>query len=148
PFRAAIGAVSIDRSSYILRVNPGAAPGDAAKVVLHGAEYFDVQSSIRTGEMAEAANVIADQGASAEGDQMWLRLRGVVPAGNLGLRYRRRIENPVAHAGHLLVDALRRHGLGEEIAVKIGPSRLDLPMLVYRESPPMSQILYSLGKDS
>src|SRR5690606_1147364 len=32
--------------------------------------------------------------------------------------------------------------------VKIGPSRLDLPMLVYRESPPLSQILYALGQDS
>jgi serine-type D-Ala-D-Ala carboxypeptidase/endopeptidase (penicillin-binding protein 4) len=147
-FRAAIGAVSVDRSSYILRVNPGAAPGAPAKVILHGAGYFDVQSSIRTGESGEAPNVIADQGATAEGDKMWLRLRGVVPSGTLGLRYRRRIENPLAHAGHLLVDALKRHGLAGQIPVKLGQSRHDLPMLVYRESPPMSQILGSLGKDS
>jgi serine-type D-Ala-D-Ala carboxypeptidase/endopeptidase (penicillin-binding protein 4) len=148
PFRAAVGAVSIDRSSYVLRVNPGGAPGDPAKVILHGAGYFDVQSTIRTGESSEAPNVVADQGATAEGNKMWLRLRGTVPVGTLGLRYRRRIENPLAHAGHLLVDSLRRHGLAGAIEVRIGPSRLDLPILVYRESPPMSQILPALGKES
>lgn len=148
-FRAAIGAVSIDRSSYVLRVNPGPTPGAPAKVILHGAGYFDVQSAIRTGEPTEGANVIADQGATADGEKMWLRLRGVVPAGTLGLRYRRRIENPLAHAGHVLADSLRRHGLaGPSIEVKVGPSRMDLPMLVYRESAPLSQLLLPVGKDS
>lgn len=147
-FRAAIGAVALDRGSFFLRVNPGAAPGAPAEVILHGPGYFEVQSSIRTGEPGEAPNIIADQGATEDGSKMWLRLRGVIPAGSSGVRYRRRVENPLAHAAHVLAELVENHGLADSPSVSLGATRPDLPLLVYRESLPLSQLLAPVGKQS
>lgn len=147
-FRAAVAAVALDRGSFFLRVGPGDAPGDPARVIVHGPGYFEIQSSIRTGEPGEAPNIIADQGASEDGSKMWLRLRGVIPAGVSGVRYRRRVENPIAHAAHILAELLENHGIARAPAVSIGQARPDLPLLVYRESLPLAQLLAPVGKQS
>lgn len=147
-FRAAVAAVALDRGAFFLRVNPGAAPGDPAEIIVHGPGYFDIQSSVRTGEPGEAPNIIADQGASEDGEKMWLRLRGVIPANVTGVRYRRRVENPIAHAAHILAELVENHGMASSPSVSIGPSRPDLPMLVYRESAPLAHLLAPVGKQS
>lgn len=108
-FRAAVGGLVVDESSFVLRVVPGAEVGGRAQVRLRGAGYFDVVNNLVTAEGGEA-NVVAEQAARPDG-RMSLRVSGSVPAGVLGLSYRRRVENPVLYAGYLFADALAGVGI-------------------------------------
>ncbi|NOY91667.1 MAG: D-alanyl-D-alanine carboxypeptidase/D-alanyl-D-alanine-endopeptidase, partial [Deltaproteobacteria bacterium] len=47
-FRAAVGALAVDRASFVLRVLPGSAPGQPAQVRLAGAGYFDLRGGVTT----------------------------------------------------------------------------------------------------
>jgi D-alanyl-D-alanine carboxypeptidase/D-alanyl-D-alanine-endopeptidase (penicillin-binding protein 4) len=156
-FRAAIAAVSVDRSAYVVRVIP-TTPGEAARVRLAASGYFDLESTITTAD-GGAPNVIAIQ--SGDGPRMQLRLRGTVPAGILGVSYRRRVENPSHYAGHALIAALARADIpagGEVRVAGVGGGVSGggvsagvpegLPLLTYHESAALSELLFPLGKQS
>jgi D-alanyl-D-alanine carboxypeptidase/D-alanyl-D-alanine-endopeptidase (penicillin-binding protein 4) len=145
-FRAAVGAVSVDRSTFVLRANPGLAPGARAQLRIHGAGYFDIRNEITTAEGGEPT-VGASQ-AAVGADRMSLRLTGSLPAGAPGVAYRRRVENPLAYAGHLLADALANVGIRGTPEVRVGAGPSGLPMLASHESEPLAQILGELGKHS
>ncbi len=147
PFRAAVAAVSVDASSYLLRVLPGTEVGGAARVRLEGEGYFQVDNGITTSE-GGAPNVIAIQAPIDGGARMSLRLRGSVPAGSLRTSYRRRTENPLAHAGHLFADALRHADIGGARNVVVGAPAESLPLLAFHRSAPLSVLLYRVGKNS
>lgn len=145
-FRAPIGALTVDRASYVLRVMPGSAAGRDAVVRLAGQDYFEVDSNMTTSEDG-APNVIASQRALDDG-RMALTLRGSVPANILGVSYRRRIENPLLHAGYVFADALDHQGISGNKRVAIGTGPSGLPLLTAHESPPISVLLNRVGKYS
>ncbi|MFO0693570.1 MAG: D-alanyl-D-alanine carboxypeptidase/D-alanyl-D-alanine-endopeptidase [Polyangiales bacterium] len=145
-FRAAVGAVSVDKSSFVLRVLPGAEVGARAQVRLHGEGYFEVTNQISTSEGGEP-NIVATQ-APIAGDRMALRLSGSIPAGVLGVSYRRRIENPLAHAGYVLAEALGRVGIRGTRTVRVGALPQALPLLAEHESEPLAELLSDVGKHS
>ncbi len=145
-FRAAVGAVSVDRSTFVLRVLPGGGPGARAMVRLHGAGYFETRNEITTAEGGEST-VGASQ-AALGADRMSLRLTGTVPAGVLGVSYRRRVENPLAYAGHLMSDALANVGIRGTRTVSVDPGPTGLALLASHESAPLAQVLNELGKHS
>ncbi|MBC7174014.1 MAG: D-alanyl-D-alanine carboxypeptidase/D-alanyl-D-alanine-endopeptidase, partial [Polyangiaceae bacterium] len=147
PFRAAIAAVSVDASSYLLRVLPGAQVGAPARVRLEGEGYFELDNAVTTSESG-APNVIAIQSPIDNGRRMSLRLRGTIPAGSLRVTYRRRTENPLAHAGYLFADALRYAEIGGQRSVSIGKHDEGLPLLAFHRSPALSYLLYRVGKNS
>jgi D-alanyl-D-alanine carboxypeptidase/D-alanyl-D-alanine-endopeptidase (penicillin-binding protein 4) len=142
-FRAAIAAVSVERSAYVLRVIPGAAQGRPAEVRLAAAGYFELTNEIRTTEGGSPAIVAVQRG---DGDQMSLTVRGTIPLGLLGVSYRRRVENPLAYAGHALVEALGRAGIRASGRVRIGATPDGSPMLVSRSSAPLSEMLGAMGR--
>lgn len=144
-FRAPIGAVSIDRNAYVLRVIPGREVGATARVELLGAPYFDLNNRITTSE-GGPPNVIADQRDA--GERMTLRLRGSIPANVRGVSYRRRIENPLPWVGHVFAQALSSQGItvGEEVRVAATPS--GAPLLASHQSPPVGALIRELGKHS
>lgn len=144
-FRAAVGGLVVDESTFVLRVVPGAEPGSRATVRLRGAGYFDLQSTITTGE--GPANVIAEQSALPDG-RMRLRVSGSVPPGNTGVSYRRRIENPVLYAGYLFGDALSAVGIRGAHTVSLGAVAASLPLLADHESASLGEILRAVGKQS
>ena len=141
-FRAAVSAVAVERSAYVLTVVPGAA-GEAARVLLACAGYFDVDNQITTAESG-APNIIAIQ--SGGGDTMRLALRGTVPANVLGVSYRRRVENPAAYAGHCMAEALRRSGIRVSGTVRLGATPSDASLLTSRRSEPLAEIINAMGK--
>jgi len=141
-FRAAIGAVSVERSAYVLRVIPGREAGAPATVRLTAPGYFEVDNQIRTG--GQDPDVIAVQ--RPEGERLDLRLRGTVPAGILGVSYRRRVEHPLAFAGHAMVEALTRAGIRASGRVRVGPTPGGAPLLTSRRSEPLAEILPAMGK--
>jgi serine-type D-Ala-D-Ala carboxypeptidase/endopeptidase (penicillin-binding protein 4) len=145
PFRAATGAVSVDANAYVLRVRPGDAAGAPARIELDGDGYFQVQNAITTSE-GGAPNVVAEQ--RADGERMRLALRGSVPLGSAPLSYRRRIENPVAWAGHLLRDALAATGVRVSGGVRVASSATEAPLLASHQSRPLAELVTALGKQS
>ena len=145
-FRAAIGAVAVERASFVLRVLPGPSIGSEARVRLVGADYFELSNRMTTSE-GGAPNVIASQSA-LEGGRMQLNLRGSVPAGILGVSYRRRIENPLLHAGYCMVEALERAGIRARSRVRLGHTPHGTPLLTSRTSAPLATLLHALGKHS
>lgn len=145
-FRAAVGAVAVDQSSFVLRVMPGNAVGATTAVRLAGSGYFEVDNGMTTTE-GGAPNVIASQRALPDG-RMQLVLRGTMPLGLLGVSYRRRIEHPLVHAGHAMVDALDRAGIRGARRVALGRGPDGLALLADHESPSLAQLLHPVGKDS
>ncbi|MBX3250818.1 MAG: D-alanyl-D-alanine carboxypeptidase/D-alanyl-D-alanine-endopeptidase [Myxococcales bacterium] len=145
-FRAAVGAVSVDQASFVLRVLPGPSVGAPTAVRLAASGYFEVDNGMTT--TAEGApNVIASQRALDDG-RLQLILRGTMPASLLGVGYRRRIEHPLMHAGHTLLDALDRVGIRGARRVAVGPGPDGLALLASHESAPLAQLLHPVGKQS
>lgn len=145
PFRAAIGAVAVDRSAYTLRVLPGKAPGDKARVELSGEGYFDVENLMTTAA-GGVAQVVAIQ--RDDDDRLSLKLRGSVPMGITGVSYRRRVASPLHYAGHVLVDALKALRVQVPRRAALGVAPPSAALLAYHDSPPLSEILCELGKHS
>ncbi len=143
-FRAAVGAVAVEQASFVLRVVPGSTLGSDAVVRLAGPGYFEVDSTITTTD-GGAPNVIASQRALDDG-RLALTLRGSVPTGILGVGYRRRVEHPLVHAGHVFAECLDRVGVRGGHAVRLGAGPSGLPLLTSRESAPVSQLLHRVGK--
>ena len=143
-FRATTAAVSIDANAYTLRVLPGASVGAPARVRLDGAGYFDVDNQLTTSD--GSSNVIADQRAA--GERLHLGLRGTIPMGITGASYRRRIETPLPWVGHVLVDALSAPGIRVAGGVSIASSAPVAGLLADHVSPPLSQLILPMGKQS
>jgi serine-type D-Ala-D-Ala carboxypeptidase/endopeptidase (penicillin-binding protein 4) len=144
-FRAPVGAFSVERSAYVLRVLPGESAGSKARVRLAAGGYFDVENAITTRE-GGGPDVIAIQ--RPDGMRMKLLLRGSVPTGILGVGYQRRVEHPLAFAGWSMVEALERAGIGTTQDVALGPGREKWPLLTARRSAPLGQVIHELGKHS
>lgn len=144
-FRAPVGAVSVERSSFVLRVRPGREVGAPPVVSLRAPGYFDLDNAMTTAE-GGPPNVIAIQ--RGDGDRMELRLRGTMPLGGSSVAYRRRVENPLAYAGHAMVEALGQVGIRVNRGMRIGTVEGHLPLLAARRSPPIAELLSALGKSS
>ena len=145
-FRAAVAAVSVDRSSYILRVLPAAEVGQAADLRLSVPDYFSVEGAIRTGAAGAAPNVIVDHDDGAE--RMTLRVDGTVPLGAREVAYRLRVNHPLYFAGEALVTALERVGISTDGVVRLGRAEGAHRVLVQHRSEPLANLVDALGKRS
>jgi D-alanyl-D-alanine carboxypeptidase/D-alanyl-D-alanine-endopeptidase (penicillin-binding protein 4) len=144
-FRAAVGGLVVDESTFVLRVAPGAEVNGRASVRLRGAGYFELQNDITT--VDGPANVLADQSALPDG-RMRLRVSGTVPPGSGNVSYRRRVENPVLYAGYLFADALAGVGIRGTRTVSVGAVAAGMPLLADHESASLGEILRAVGKQS
>lgn len=145
PFRASTGAISVDANAYVLRVLPGATVGTPARIRLDGAGYFALESSIVTAD-GGAPSIIAIQ--REQDARMQLILRGSIPAGITGVSYRRRVENPLLWAGHLMRDALAAAGIRSGDVVRVGGTRTDSALLAQHSSRPLAELISAMGKQS
>lgn len=144
-FRAAVGAVSVDRNAYDLRVAPGPSVDAPANVILRCSDYFAVESSLTTVE-AGAPSIIAEQ--KPQGEQLSLKLRGSMPFATRGVAYERRVESPLPYAGHCLRAALRSQRIAGGMRVRTSAPPPGLPVLAAIESKSLSELLYPVGKNS
>jgi D-alanyl-D-alanine carboxypeptidase/D-alanyl-D-alanine-endopeptidase (penicillin-binding protein 4) len=146
PFRAAVGAVSINANAYTLRVRPGSAEGALAGVSVDASGYFDIDNGLSTAANA-TPNVIAAQ-RSADDGKLALTLRGRLPLGGGSLAYERRVEAPLPYAGYAFIDALRALRIQVPKRVVVGACPAGAPLITSRQSAPLGEILARLGKDS
>lgn len=145
PFRAAIGAVSVDRNAYLLLVRPGPEPNSPALFHLDIPGYFEVDNRLVTSEN-ERPNVVAIQNPKDE--RLLLRLQGSVPKGVAYLSYSRRVENPLSYAGYAMVEALRSVRIRAPRRVRLVDVPNGTPLLVSKRSPTVAEMLRRLGKYS
>ena len=145
PFRAAVGAVSVNASAYRLRVRPGRAVGEPARAAVDGGFHFDIKNKMTT-SAGGAPSVVAVQ--TPKDDKLVLHLSGSVPIGITGVSYRRRVESPLHYAGYILVEALRSLRVQVPARVKLGPRPRGAALLTHRSSPPLGGLLSALGKSS
>lgn len=144
-FRAAVGAVSVDRNAYELRVAPGPALGSPGNVVLRCPDHFALESSVTT-TASGAPSLTAEQ--KQQGDLLALRLGGHIPSSLRGVGYERRVEAPLPYAGHCLKSALKTVGIGGALRVTVEHPGSAPPVLVTHESEPVSLLLARVGKNS
>ncbi len=144
-FRAAVAAVSVDRNAYTLRLLPGAEADAPAQASLHCPDHFALDAQLTT-SAGGAPKVSAEQ--TPRGDQLALVVRGSVPMGSRNIGYERRVESPLAYAGHCMRAALRTHGIAGAQAVRVGKLEDAPPLLVTHESAPLSVLLQRVGKYS
>jgi D-alanyl-D-alanine carboxypeptidase/D-alanyl-D-alanine-endopeptidase (penicillin-binding protein 4) len=144
-FRAAVGALSVDRNAYELRVAPGPAADAPANVILRCPDYFAMESNVVT---TASGNPKIQAEQAARGDQMMLRIRGEMPATVRGVGYERRVESPLPYAGYCLKSALRAQRVSGNMQVRVGAPPTGLPTLAGHESEPLSVLLQPVGKNS
>ncbi len=144
-FRAAVGAVSVDRNAFVLRVAPGPAVEAPANVLLLCPDHFSIESSMTTAA-AGTPRIVADQ--RQQDDKLALKLSGSVPLGVRGVSYQRRIESPLPYAGHCLRAALRAQRVSGGMRVRVGNVPSGLGLLASHESEPLSSVLLPVGKNS
>lgn len=146
PFRAAVGALSVEENAFTIDVRPGAAEGDPASVYVAPSGYAEVDNQLTTGGATAAVTISSSPGA---GGRERLRIAGTLPLSAPAASYRRRIENPSLAAGYALRSMLVAAGVRVRGGVRVAPgSAAGLARLASRESAPLSALLYEVGKDS
>ncbi len=143
-FRAAISAFSVNRNGYVVHVGPGAEVDDPARVRVLNDEYVRLDNRAVTSAGGPPKLRIDDR--VTEDGHLSVRVDGPIPIKNRTLYYRRRVPDPKAYAAALLVRALRKAGVGGPLDVSRGVVEEELPHLGEIASPPLSTLLYSVGK--
>jgi len=145
PFRAAVGAVSIDRNAYVLYVRPGPGPNSKALFHLDIPGYFEVENRLITSE-SERPNVVAIQ--NPKNEKLFLRLQGSVPIGVSYLSYSRRVDDPLSYAGYAMVEALRAMRIRVPRRAELATTPNGTPLLASKRSVTLAEIVRRLGKYS
>ncbi len=143
-FRAAISAIAVDRNAYVLSVRPGAKVGAPASVSVWADGYIKVDSRVSTVALGRI-KVQAEQVATPD-RRLKLTVRGTLPKSRGVFETRRRVDDPLAYAGHAIAKALSEAGIGGPKTVAFGTGKEGLPLLAAQRSRPLSQVLYSVGK--
>jgi D-alanyl-D-alanine carboxypeptidase/D-alanyl-D-alanine-endopeptidase (penicillin-binding protein 4) len=144
-FRASVAAASVNANAFILRVSPGASAGAAARVWVDAEGHFALTNELMTTDTG-GPNVVAVQ--RAKDDKLLLKLTGNVPLGMAPIVYRRRVESPLHYTGYALVEALRANRIQVPRRVRIAATPKGMALLASRRSPPLSEQLSALGKNS
>lgn len=146
PFRAAVGALSLEENAFTIELRPGAAAGEPAFVHVAPSGYAEVENQLVTSGETASVTITASVGA---GGRERLRIAGTLPLGASAASYRRRIENPSLASGYSLRSMLVAAGVRVRGGVRVAPgSASGLSRLASRESAPLSALLYEVGKDS
>lgn len=145
PFRAAVGAVSVNANAYTLRVGPGVGLGAPARVSVDGPGYFKIDNRVTTTSAPLPSVSIEERDL---GDSVALTLTGHVPLTGATLALPRRVASPLHFAGHVFLDVLTMAGIRAPSRIAIGSCRPDAALLARLESEPVAALLSRLGKNS
>lgn len=142
-FRAPVSAVALDRNSVTMNVLPGA-PNEAARVWFDPPGVVTVQGEVRTVAVGGGQNIQLTLAPTATG--LRAEVGGHVAAALGRQRFEKRVDDPRSIPGLALKALLERMGISVQ-SVQLG-SGTDRQRLVYHTSPPLSELLGELGKNS
>ncbi len=143
-FRAAISAFSVDRNSYLVHIGPGPEVDGPAFVRVLADDYVQIDN--RTVTAAEGPPTPRIAHRLTEDGHLSLRVEGAIPKRAPMLYYRRRVPDPRAYAASLFVRALKNAGIQGPMSVEHGTVAEPQSLVAQAHSPPLSEMLYSVGK--
>ena len=146
PFRASVGAASLNANRIEVRVLPPAAGAAKAGIEVFPKGYAGVVND--TSVVKEGKNEIAVS-LHGEGKDRKVRVAGKVPASYGGGIFYVRADDPSMLAGHALRQLLEEAGVKVKGGVKRGPAPgSGTALLASHKSESLSAILPHLGKES
>ena len=143
-FRAPVSAVALNENCVTMTVRPGGA-GGGARVEFDPPGFVDVDGSVKTSD-GGADNVVL--ALSGNGQRMNAHVAGSIAEDSRLVRYTKRVENPTLLAGYALRALLDRADIKVSGDVKAGGAGNRAKTIARHESPPLSELLYGLGKRS
>jgi D-alanyl-D-alanine carboxypeptidase/D-alanyl-D-alanine-endopeptidase (penicillin-binding protein 4) len=143
-FRAAISAFAVNRNSYVVHISPGPKVDGPARVRVLADDYVRIDNRTVTTEGGPPRPRI-DHKLTGDG-HLLVRVDGAIPRQVRTLYYRRRVPDPKAYAASLLVRALKKAGVGGDLAVEYGAATEKQRLIADMPSAPLSSLLYSVGK--
>lgn len=145
-FQAPVAALALGFSVLTLRVHPGSAVGQPARVSVQpqGAPVT-VDNQALTGK-GSRARLRASVLQGRRGDVV--RVRGRIGLAAKRQLIRRRATRPVLLAGATLRQLLEQSGVRLRGTVRVGAAPADLPMLAEHRSRPLAEIVSAMGKYS
>jgi len=143
-FRAGISAFAVNRNSYVVHLGPGPKVDGPGRVRVLADEYVEIDN--RTVTTAGGPPKPRIDHKLTEDGHLAVRVDGAIPKQVRTLYYRRRVPDPKAYAGSLLVRALKKAGVRGALVVEYGPVTEGQPRIGDMPSAPLSTLLYSLGK--
>lgn len=145
PFRAGVGALSLNHNVIRIAVVPGPAPGLPARVAVDPASsYLQLQAAVRTTTGYSRLHV----STHPRGEATWVTVRGRINHRSRPRVYWRRIYDPPLYVAHTFLAQLRAAGI--RIGSRIGRRQVpeELPRLVVSQSPELASIVRSGTKHS
>ena len=143
-FRAAITAFSVDRNSYLVHIAPGPEVDGPADVRVLADDYVQIDN--RTVTVAAGPPTPRIDHSLTEDGHLTIRVEGAIPRRARTLYYRRRVPAPRAYAASLFVRALKRAGIRGSMSIEHATVADAQPLVAQAYSPPLSKLLYSVGK--
>jgi serine-type D-Ala-D-Ala carboxypeptidase/endopeptidase (penicillin-binding protein 4) len=140
-FRAPVSAVALNENTVTLTVRP-TSPGSPALVAFDPPGFVDVTGEVKTGDGADTVGLEL----SGSGRRLAAKVSGAVGGASRLVRYTRRVDDPTLLAGYALRAVLEESGITVSGEVKSGTHGGTL--LAKHLSPPLSTLLYALGKTS
>ena len=145
-FRAPVGAVSVDRNAYELRVAPGPAADAPASVILRCPDYFALEANLNT-TASGAPQVVAEQQRAGRADviaRSAAASRSASAASATSGASRPPCPTPGTACGGPALSAHR----GCAARARRQPAARACPALVTHESEPLLSLLGPVGKNS
>lgn len=143
-FRAPVSAVSVDENAFVLFVRPEVAK-KRAKVTVQPSGFVEIVNEVETG--ARGAKQKLGVTMDPRPDRLRVKLTGVIPEGNKGVSFARRVDDPRLFAGYVLSATLGRLGVQLDGGVKLG-GKDEKRALVEQRSKPLGTLVAQLGKNS
>jgi D-alanyl-D-alanine carboxypeptidase/D-alanyl-D-alanine-endopeptidase (penicillin-binding protein 4) len=143
-FRAAISAFAVNRNSYVVHLSPGPKVDGPGRVRVLADDYVQIDNRTVT-TVGGPPTPRIDHKLTEDG-HLAVRVDGAIPKQVRTLYYRRRVPDPKAYAASLLVRALKKAGVGGNLAVEYGVAAEHQPLIADMPSPALSALLYSVGK--
>jgi D-alanyl-D-alanine carboxypeptidase/D-alanyl-D-alanine-endopeptidase (penicillin-binding protein 4) len=147
PYRAPVGATSLNFNAITLSVRPAArGKGPSTVAVDPPNDYVVVESKVDT--VKRGRTRIRIESETVDG-RMRVVVRGQLRADDGVKTYRRRVDDPVGYLGAALRAALTRTGIavGDE-RIATGPVPKNATALAWRVGEPMAVLVRGLGKYS
>ena len=143
-FRAAITAFAVNRNSYVVHLGPGPEIDGPGRVRVLAEDYVRIDNRTVTTAGGPPTPRIDDK--LTEDGHLAVRVDGAIPKQVRTLYYRRRVPDPKVYAASLMRRALKKAGVGGPLDVEYGVATEQQPLIADMPSPPLSALLYSVGK--
>ncbi|MBW2264081.1 MAG: D-alanyl-D-alanine carboxypeptidase/D-alanyl-D-alanine-endopeptidase [Deltaproteobacteria bacterium] len=145
PFRAPVGAVSLNANTMNVSVSPGPYPGTQARVNVFPAGLVELRNETMT--VADGTSNVRIYATKKKDGSPLMRVWGPVVSITSTRSYRKRVEDPARAAGYTLKQILAQAGITSG-DVAVGKMNAGTRMLASHTSLPLGALLLRVGKNS